>query len=145
MFIATVTPLAGIALGSLAANMRKGLDYVRICSHYALVTESDRTVPRAQADETWQEHAEVHDVPAPVLVPGGPGRYVVCGRGRTVGGERVVDLREAARELLAAEEAYRLAPTLERTSALARARRRVEEVLATDTADDRLGQDGGGC
>jgi hypothetical protein len=40
------------------------------------------------------------------------------------------DLRDLARELLEAEEAYRHAPTLDNTSRLARARRRLEAVLA---------------
>jgi hypothetical protein len=40
------------------------------------------------------------------------------------------DLRGLARELLDAEEAYRFAPTLENTSRLGRARRRLEAVLA---------------
>jgi hypothetical protein len=44
------------------------------------------------------------------------------------------ELRAAARELLGADEAYRHAPTLENTSRLARARRRVEELLASETA-----------
>lgn len=39
------------------------------------------------------------------------------------------DLRAAARGLLDAEEAHRLAPTLENASLLARARRQVEEIL----------------
>lgn len=41
-------------------------------------------------------------------------------------------LRDAARELLNADEAYRKAPTLENTSQLARARRRVEDLLARE-------------
>jgi hypothetical protein len=42
------------------------------------------------------------------------------------------DLRELARELLDAEEAYRHAPTLQNTSRLARARRRLETVLTVE-------------
>jgi hypothetical protein len=41
-------------------------------------------------------------------------------------------LREAAQELLEADEAFRHAPTLENTSRLARARRRVEDLLASE-------------
>jgi hypothetical protein len=42
------------------------------------------------------------------------------------------DLRELARELLDAEEAYRRAATLQNTSRLARARRRLEAVLTVE-------------
>lgn len=40
------------------------------------------------------------------------------------------DERAAVRELLDAEEACRMAPTMEHTSRLARARRRAEQLLA---------------
>jgi hypothetical protein len=43
------------------------------------------------------------------------------------------ELRELARELLDADEAYRHAPTLQKTSRLARARQRLEAVLAVET------------
>jgi hypothetical protein len=43
------------------------------------------------------------------------------------------ELRELARELLDAEQAYRSAPTLNNTSRLVRARRRLEGVLAVES------------
>jgi hypothetical protein len=49
---------------------------------------------------------------------------------RDDGREPEDDLRDLARELLAAEDAYRRAPTLDNTSRLARVRRRLEAVLA---------------
>lgn len=50
-------------------------------------------------------------------------------RGRG-GGERD-DLRQLARELLDAEEAYRREPTFDNTSRLVRVRRRLEAVLVS--------------
>jgi hypothetical protein len=42
------------------------------------------------------------------------------------------EFRELARELLEVERAYRNMPTLENTSRLARARRRLEEALVAE-------------
>jgi hypothetical protein len=44
----------------------------------------------------------------------------------------LAELRIAVRGLLDADEAFRHAPTLENTSRLARARRRAEELLASE-------------
>jgi hypothetical protein len=45
------------------------------------------------------------------------------------GDDELETLRSASRELLDAEEAHRMSPTLENASRLARARRAVEDVL----------------
>lgn len=48
--------------------------------------------------------------------------------------EELRALREAAQELLGADEDYRKAPTMPATSRLVRARRQVEELLAEEPA-----------
>jgi hypothetical protein len=45
------------------------------------------------------------------------------------------ELQEASRVLLTAEEAHRMAPTLDNASRLARARRAVEELLGRQLAE----------
>jgi hypothetical protein len=51
------------------------------------------------------------------------------------------ELRELARELLDAEAAYRNAPTLQNTSRLARARRKLEETLTREPQRSAVSQD----
>ncbi|HEY8524167.1 MAG TPA: hypothetical protein VIL48_04335 [Acidimicrobiales bacterium] len=58
------------------------------------------------------------------------------------GEDAVEALRSASRQLLAAEEAHRMSPTLENVARLARARRAVEEALAAGEERDRTGAGG---